>query len=390
MRVALVHDYLAQAGGAERVLEAMHGIWPDAPIFTAIYDPDATLPTFRQMEIRTSNLQRLFGRERLHRFGLPLYPAAFRRFDLRAYDVIVSSSNSFAKCVRPAPGAIHICYCHAPARYLWNFGEYADRGGTPRGTRFLLSPMIRALRTVDRAAAQKVDMFVTNSRNMAERIRTCYARDAIVLPAPVRIDRFRIAPAPRSDSFLIVSRLVGYKRIDLAVAACTRHRLPLTVIGTGPEASRLRAMAGPTVQLLGRRPDAEVAERLSHCTALLLPGREDFGITPLEAMASGRPVVAYRGGGALETVLDGTTGVFFDDPEPDACFEAMRRVRTIRFDPPKLREHAATFDLGAFQTRLRALVERYDASGRRPKPRNEKTGNKGSMHSDSSTFLSET
>lgn len=310
MRVAIVHDYLAQAGGAERVVEAMHRIWPEAPIYTSVYDPEATLSSFRGMDVRTSFLQRWARHSRIHKLALPFYPAAFESFDLSGYDLVVSSTSGFAKGVITGPETCHICYCHTPARFAWRYHEYVAQGGYGRATRRVLPLLVHCLRAWDYASAQRVDYFVTNSYNTARRVHKFYGRAAGVVHAPVEAGRFRVEDTPPRGYFLTVSRLVGYKRVDLAVEACSRLRLPLKVVGVGPDAARLRALAGPSVEFLGRLEDAQVAKLLAHCRALLFPGEEDFGITPLEAMASGRPVIAYRAGGALETVVEGKTGVF--------------------------------------------------------------------------------
>lgn len=357
MRVAIVHDYLAQAGGAERVVEAMHGIWPEAPIYTSVYDPEATLPAFKGMDVRTSFLQRWARRSRVHKLALPFYPAAFEGFDLSGYDLVVSSTSGFAKGVITGPETCHVCYCHTPARFAWRYHEYVAQGGYNKTVRRLLPLLVHRLRDWDYASAQRVDHFVVNSFNTARRVRKFYRRDADVVYAPVEADRFRIESRPSADYFLVVSRLVGYKRVDLAVEAMTRLGLPLKVVGSGPDLARLRALAGPTVEFLGRLPDREVADRLAHCRAFLFPGEEDFGIAPLEAMASGRPVIAFAAGGALETVIAGETGVFFEEPTPESLMGAVRDLDKMSVRPSRIRAHAERFDVRAFQRRLRALVE---------------------------------
>jgi len=358
-RVALVHDYLAQAGGAERVVVALHQAFPDAPVFTSLYDPDATLPAFRDMDVRTSFLQRVpfLKTARFHKFALPLYPQAFERFDLSGYDVVLSNTTGFAKGVITGPQTCHVCYCHTPARFAWRYAEYVEQAGFGRAARLLLPLVVGRLRRWDYHVAQKrVDYFLANSHNIARRVEKFYERHADVLYPPVETGRFHVEPNPRADYFLVVSRLLAYKRVDLAIEAMTRLGLPLKVVGGGPDAQRLKSLAGPTVEFLGRRSDEEVADLLANCRAFLFPGEEDFGIAPLEAMASGRPVLAFGAGGALETVVDGETGLFFSEPTPESLTEAVRRLDGLCVRPDRIRAHAETFDTAAFVDRVRTLV----------------------------------
>jgi Glycosyltransferase len=360
MRIAIVHDYLAQGGGAERVVEAMHAVWPEAPIFTSVYDPEATFSSFQTMDIRTSFLQRFpFARNsRFHKVALPLYPLAFEHFDFSEYDVVLSSSSGFAKGVITGPETCHISYCHTPARFAWRYHEYVTRGGYGKQVRKTLPFIVHFLRAWDYACAQnRVDYFLANSRNIARRIRKHYGRGSDILYPPVDVHRFLVAEKPSADFLLVVSRLLSYKRVDLAVAACTRLNLPLKVVGTGPDLARLKSMAGPSVEFLGRLPDSEVTRLMSNCRAFLFPGEEDFGIAPVEAMASGRPVIALRAGGALETVIEGETGLFFDEPEVDSLVETLRRLEDLPDVPERMRAHALTFDVSVFQARLRRYVE---------------------------------
>jgi len=356
VRIAIVHDYLMQAGGAERVVEAMHQIWPDAPIYTSVYDA-ATLPAFQTMDVRTSVLQRWVGKPHFHKLALPFYPVAFEQFDLSGYDVVLSSTTGFAKGVITGPETCHICYCHTPARFAWRSHEYLAQGNYGRTTRRALALVLHGLRAWDYASAQRVDYFVANSANTARRIRKFYSRDSEVIQAPVDCKRFCPSGSAPENYFVIISRLVGYKRIGLAVEAFNRLKLPLWIVGSGPELSHLRSLAGPTIQFLGQRSDAEVAHLLAGCRALIFPGEEDFGITPLEAMASGRPVVAYAGGGALETVIDGQTGVFFHSPTPEALMGAVSCLTNGSFETSVLQSRAAQFDVPEFQRRLEQLVE---------------------------------
>lgn len=358
MRVAIVHDFLAQAGGAERVVEVLHQVFPNAPVYTSIYDADATLPSFRDMDVRTTFLQRLPGGASWHKFYLPLYPMAFEQLDLSDYDVVISSSSSFAKGVITGPQTCHICYCHTPSRFAWRYHEYISQGGYSRWTRHLLPFVIHSLRTWDYVSAQRVDHFIANSKNVANRILKFYRQPSEIICPPVNTSRFRIAEGPVGDYLLVVSRLVGYKKIDLAVEACTKRGIPLKVVGVGPAMPRLMAMAGPTVEFLKRAPDKQVTELLSHCRAFLFPGEEDFGIAPLEAMASGRPVVAYRAGGALETVVENKTGVFFHEPTADSLADALDRLERMPIDSVAIRRHAERFDNVVFADNIRSYVQR--------------------------------
>jgi len=367
MKTALVHDYLAQAGGAERVAAAFHSMFPSAPLYTSVYDAKATLPSFESVDIRASYLQRWpFSTRRFHKLALPYYPAAFERFDFTGYDLVLSSSSSFAKGVVTPPEACHVCYCHTPSRFLWRQQEYLGQNRASRVMLGLAGSVISGLRSWDVESAQRPDYFVANSYNVARRIRKFYRRDvAAVIHPPVETANF--APAPDSEvgnHFLVVSRLLNYKRVDLAVAACNRLRVPLRVIGIGPDMPALKRIAGPTVEFLGRLSDQEVAHELARCRALIFPGEEDFGLTPIECMASGRPVVAFGAGGALETVVEGETGVFFREQTVESAAAALEEVGRLPFSAAALRSHAAGFDTAVFETRLRRLIDEAMAEHR--------------------------
>ena len=367
MKTALVHDYLAQAGGAERVVAAFHSMFPAAPLYTSVYDAKATLPAFENMDIRASFLQRWpFSSRRFHKLALAYYPAAFERFDFTGYDLVLSSSSSFAKGVVTPPEACHICYCHTPSRFIWRQQEYLGQSKSSRLMLGMAGSVISGLRSWDVESAQRPDYFVANSYNVARRIRKFYRRDvAAVIHPPVETANF--APAPASEvggHFLVVSRLLNYKRVDLAVEACNRLQAPLRVVGIGPDLPALKRLAGPTVQFLGRLSDKEVAQELARCKALIFPGEEDCGLTPVECMASGRPVVAYGAGGALETVVEGETGVFFREQAVDAVAAALEEVGRLPFSPAALQSHAAGFDTRVFEARLRRLIDEAMAEHR--------------------------
>ncbi|MGC4042866.1 MAG: glycosyltransferase [Armatimonas sp.] len=359
MRIALVHDDLTQKGGAERVVVALHQLWPEAPIFTSVYDPEATFGEFKNADVRTSFMQNLPGASsaRYNKLFLTLYPRAFESLDLRGYDVVLSHGTRFAHGVITSPETCHIHYCHTPARFAWRYQEYIEEGNFGRVAKASLPSIIHNLRQWDQIAAQRPDYFFGNSRNIVKRIAKFYRRDADVLYPPVETSRFHPIEKPSADYFLVVSRLVSYKRVDLAVEACNQLKVPLKVAGTGPDLERLKAMAGPTVEILGRVPDGQVEGLFANCKAFLFPGEEDFGIAPLEAMAAGRPVVAFGAGGALETVIDGKTGLFFSEPTADSLCDALKRVDNLTVDPAFLCAHAERFNPEAFARRLKLLIE---------------------------------
>lgn len=360
VKVAIVHDYLTQAGGAERVAATLHRLFPEALLYTSVYDPKSTLAYFDTVTVATSFLQRWpLSSQRMHKFALPLYPTAFEHFDLSAYDLVVSSSSSFAKGVITPPHTCHVCYCHTPARFAWRQHEYLSQSRRGRVMSLLLRNMLGRLRSWDIESAQRPDYYVANSYNVAQRIRKYYRRDvAAVIPPP--IDTALYAPVAASEvgsHFLIVSRLVGYKRIDLAVHACNQLQLPLRIVGTGPDLAGLKRIAGPTIRFLGRLSDAEVAREFARCKALIFPGEEDFGMTPLECMASGRPVVAFAAGGALETVVDGETGILFQAQTPECLAAALQSVSAREWAPDALQKYAAQFGVEVFESRMMRFLE---------------------------------
>ncbi len=357
LKVALVHDYLNQMGGAEKVVEVFHALFPTAPIYTSVYDRSVMPPSFASMDVRTSFMQRITPRLNWVKPLLPLYPLAFEQFDLRGYDLVLSSTTAFAKGVLTRPETCHVCYCNSPFRFLWMYQEYLEYERMTRARRFLLPMIASLLRPWDFAAAQRVDYFLAGSVNSAARIRKFYRRPAVVIPSPIETDRFHISDA-HDDYYLTVGRLQSYKRIDLAIAACNELQRPLTIVGNGPDRARLERLAGPTVRFLGRVADADLSRLLSRCRALLWPGEEDFGLAPLEAQASGRPVIAYARGGALETVRDGETGILFQPQTVSGVVTAIERADALPDNPTALRDHARQFDVRVFATRLCAELER--------------------------------
>lgn len=362
MKIALVHDWLNQCGGAEDVLEALVGMYPGAPIYTSIYAPDLMPDSYRSWDIRTTWMDRLPGIHHHHQPYLALYPKAFADLDLSAYDLVLSNKSGFCHGTQTGQ-ALHICYCLAPTRYVWQLDAYMQRERISLAATAILKPVVQMLRRWDYQAAQRVDAFVAISSDIQRRIDRFYDRDSVIIYPPVETSRYQPA-SKHDDYFLVVSRLVSYKRIDLAVEACTRLGLPLIVGGDGRDRTRLEAMAGPTVTFLGRVPDADLPDLMARCRAFIFPGLEDFGIAPVQAQAAGRPVIAFRGGGALDTVDEGKTGLFFDEQTVESLCGALQRLDNMIFSSAHCRANAKRFDAGGFERKLTAFVQsRYD--GRR-------------------------
>lgn len=355
-RLALVHDWLNQVGGAEDVLTDLQRMFPTAPIYTSLYWREKMPQAWQSWAIRTLWMDRLPGIHQHHQPYLPLYPLAFGGLDLSEYDVILSNKSGFCHGVQTG-GKPHICYCLAPTRYVWQFESYAEREKLGGALRRLLKPILAILRRWDYQAAQRVTHFLAISRDIQTRIKTFYQRDSEIIYPPVDCSRF--TPAPTHDSyFLVVSRLIPYKRIDLAVEACTQRGLPLWIAGRGRDLDSLQTKAGPTVKFLGYVPDSELPELMARCRAFLFPGLEDFGIAPVQAMASGRPVIAYRGGGALDTVIPGETGEFFNKQTVESLGEVLSEFDPTRYDSARIRAHALTFDTRIFEEKITQLVYR--------------------------------
>lgn len=353
-RVALVHYWLVGMRGGEKVLETLCELFPEADIFTLVCDPAAISPRLRGHRITTSFLQKIGG-VRHYQKMLPLMPFALESFDLTGYDLVISSEAGPAKGIIAGPDAVHICYCHSPMRYIWDlYPQYRAAAG--RLTRAVMSVTAPALRQWDVSTAHRVDHFIANSAYVARRIQKYYRRDAQVLHPPVDLTRFSAAAQP-GDYYLCAGQITPYKKIEIAVEACTRLGRRLVVIGAGAGPA-LRRLAGPTVEFQGAVDNATMAHHFAHCRALLFPGVEDFGIVPLEVMASGRPVIAYGKGGALETVVDGRTGLLFHEQTADALAEAIRQfeARADAFDPATLQAHARSFGADLFRERLGALI----------------------------------
>ncbi|MBI5078764.1 glycosyltransferase [Candidatus Saganbacteria bacterium] len=355
MKLAIVHDFLNQFGGAERVVSAFHELYPKAPVYTSIYDKKNLPEKFRFMDIRPSFMQKLPLIFPLFKFYLPFYPMAFESFDLSGYDVILSSSSAFAKGIRKNKNQLHICYCHTPMRFVWRFEDYMKREALPSWLKGVLWYILEPIKQWDLRNTAGVDFFIANSITVAERIKKIYGRESDIISPPVESDFFRPGAADR-DNFLVVSRLNAYKRIDIVVEAFNRLDLSLKIIGDGPQRKKLEREAGANIKFLGRLSDREVAEELAACRALVFPGEEDFGIVPLEAMACGRPVIAYRAGGARETVIEGENGVFFDSQTSAALVQAVKRFQFAPFDKSRIRKYAVRYDKEAFKRKIEEFV----------------------------------
>lgn len=354
-RVALIHDYLTQYGGAERVLEELALLFPNAPIFTLLYDERATGGAFAGRTIYTSFLQKLPGISSWYRLFPVLMPLAIERFDLSAYDIVISSSSSFAKGVLTREDALHICYCHTPTRFAWfDYRKIAGHSLYPRWVSLFVPLFLPYIRLWDRMASARVDVYACNSHYIAEKIKKYYRRTATVIYPPVNTKRF--APEGDGEYFLVVGRLLPYKRFDIAVSACTNLSLPLVVVGSGPELATLKRIAGPTVRFVGNVSDARLADLYAHASALVFPQEEDFGISAIESMASGRPVIAYRAGGAREYVKEGENGIFFEEQTVAGLSNALSRYATTTFDAQRIRQSALAFDRMRFRSAMKALV----------------------------------
>lgn len=361
VKVALVHDWLTNMGGSERVVINFREIYKDAPIYTTLYNPEKLDDELKNIDVRTSFLQSKKNLKRGHQKLLPFMPMAFESFDLNEYDIVLSSSSSCAKGVVTNPDTMHICYCHTPMRYAWEYYyEYANNWGLNKLKGKLLKYVMNYIRMWDRVSADRVDYFIANSENVAKRIWKHYRRESVVIHPPVRCKLFNISYVDE-DYFLILSRLVSYKKIDLAVQVFNELGLPLVIIGDGPQREKLENMAKDNVKFLGRQPDSVIKEYYSKCRAFIFPGEEDFGITPLEAQASGRPVIAYGKGGALETVIDNETGVFFEEQTVESLKDAINKFSKMKFDKETIRKHAEEFDEEVFKNKINAFVnEKYD------------------------------
>ncbi|HEU4975917.1 MAG TPA: glycosyltransferase [Baekduia sp.] len=362
-RVALVHDFLLDLRGAERAFLALCDLYPDADIFTAVYDEAGTEGRFAHRRVRTSFLQRLHPDASSFRRYLPLYPYAMEALDLTGYDLVLSSSSAWAHGVLPSADAVHVCYCHNPFRYAWNARQETLRA-QPALLRGALGLVLQRWRQWDWIAAQRVDRYIANSETTRRRVARYFTREADVVHPPVEIERFRTA-AP-ADHYVVLSELMPHKRIDLAVRAFNQLGRPLVVIGDGPDARRLQRLAGPTVRFTGRVSDDEVAQLLATSRALVVTATEEFGIAAVEAQAAGRPVVALDEGGVTESVVEGRTGVFYDEPTVESLAAAVAAFDPLSIAPADCVANARRFSRDAFQDRVRGIVDEALEAGPSP------------------------
>ena len=360
IKVALVHDWLTGQRGGEKVLEVLAEIFPEAPVFTLFHFKGSQVESLERRDIRTSFLQKFPFLKKRYRLYLPLFPLAVELFDLSEYELIISSSHCVAKGVIPRPDALHISYIHSPMRYAWNqYFAYFAPGRLSFFSRLFIPPVIHRLRVWDVSSSARVDHFIANSANVARRIEKYYRRDADVIHPPADTDFFTpAAPEPAREYYLIVSALVPYKRIDLAVEALNLRSAPLKVVGTGPEFKKLRRAARPNIEFLGPVTGESLRSLYQGAKALLLPGEEDFGITGLEAQACGTPVIAYGRGGAKETVIPGETGIFFSELTGASLGSALDKFQGLEFNKTIIRSNAMTFSRAAFKEKMASYFEK--------------------------------
>lgn len=373
MKVALIHDYLNQYGGAERVLEALTEIFPAAPIYTLLYDDKIVQRYFPGKKIRASFLQKILFIKSHHRFFPPLMPIAVEKFDLSNYEIVISDSAAFAKGVITRPETLHICYCHTPIRYAWDDShKYIREFSMPKLAKIFIPFFMNYIRLWDREASFRVDKFICNSNFVAQRIKKYYKQEATVIYPPVDTKEFYLSEnksaGPEKSRlnvgtngagyFLIVGRSLPYKRFDIAIKAFNVLEMPLKIIGDGPEIKKLNRMANWNIEFLGELNGDKLREYYQNCQALIFPQEEDFGIVALEAMACGKPVIAFRGGGALESVKERETGIFFDEQTIDSLVEAVKNFKPEKFNPQKIRAHALKFDKEIFKKKIKDFIEK--------------------------------
>jgi len=355
MRIALIHDYLSQQGGAEKVLKTFTEIWPEAPIFTLFYDEEKMGKEFHGTKVITSPLQKAPSIKSYYQWYLPFMPLATESYDLLGYDVVLSSTSAFAKGILTRPGSTHFSYCHTPTRYLWSeTHSYVSELNIPKPIKWVLPPVLSKLRLWDRSAADRVDYFIANSDAVAERINKYYHRRSEVIYPPIETDKFYISKP--EDFYLIGGRLVSYKRYDVAIQAFNKLGINLYIFGEGPASEYLKSIAKPNIKFLGKVGELVKQELFSKCLAFLHPQEEDFGITAVEAMASGRPVIAYPKGGALETVVPGVTGEFIDEQAWEDIVGEIIRFKPEKYNSQTIREHAKKFDTKIFKEKICGFI----------------------------------
>jgi len=357
MRIALVHDYLVQYGGAERVLECFAELFPYAPIYTLVYDKNTMHGVFASKNIRTSFLQKFPFAKNQHRIFPLLMPSAIEQFDFSQYDIVLSDSSSYAKGIITGPQTLHICYMHTPMRYAWDdCQKYTEDFGFPQLIKKLVPFAMNYVRLWDKISAERVDCFVANSNFVAKRIKKYYRKDAAVINPPVNVNQFYVAEKTKGY-FLMVGRLIAYKRHDIAIQAFNQLKLPLKIIGRGPELKRLKKLAGPNVEFLGRVPEKDLPKYYAECQAFIFPQEEDFGIVAMEAMASGRPLIAFRGGDIPEHMEEGKSGIFFEQQTAEAIIKVVEDFGGKEFNPRYIREQVLKFDKESFKSKIKDYIE---------------------------------
>lgn len=357
MNIAIVHYWLVGMRGGEKVVESLCEMYPDAVVFTHVYVPEAISSKINKHRIVTSFISKLPKAPRMYQKYLPLMPLALEQMDLRGYDLIISSESGPAKGIIPPPGSLHICYCHSPMRYIWNmFHDYRERSGLL--TRLMMPLLAHYVRNWDAISANRVDYYIANSKTVAARLQRYYRRGSEVIHPPVAVDDFTpVKTEDLGDYYLMVGELVAYKRPELAIEVFNKTGKKLIIIGGGQMLSQLRSLAQSNITLLGSQPFDVLKHHYARCKALIFPGEEDFGIVPVEAMASGRPVIAFKRGGATETVVEGRTGVFFDEQTTDSILEAIARFENMNFDTSVIISRAKEFSQVVFEKRMRTFVQ---------------------------------
>lgn len=360
MKIALVHDYLVQYGGAERVLGVFSEIWPNAPIYTLLYNPESVHNLFDRCEVRTSYLQKFSLVKKNHRLFPPLMMNAIEQFNFSYYDVVLSDSSSFSKNIITGPETLHISYCHTPMRYGWDDCQYyTQEFSFPEIVKKIVPFLMSYIRMWDYYSTNGVDSFIANSAFVAKRIKKYYGRKSTVINPPIELNQFFIAkPSEVEDYFLVVGRMMKYKKIDLVIKAFNELKLPLKIVGRGIEYDNLKKMAGPTVDFLGRVSDNDLPEIYAKARAFIFPQEEDFGIVATEALASGRPIIAFRAGDIEERVTDGENGVFFEEQTVTGLMNAVKKFQTIKFNSEKIRKTVLKFDRDDFKNKIKKFVER--------------------------------
>lgn len=357
MKVAIIHDWLTGMRGGEKCLEVFCELFPDGTIYTLVYNKARMSEIINKMHIKTSFIQIMPFSFSHYRYYLPLFPIAIQQFGLREYDLVISSSHCVANGVITSPQTLHLCYCHTPMRYIWDMRHFYFNNTTNRLTLPLLSFIIYYLRNWDMDQASKTNYYIANSENIKNKIKRYYKRNADVIYPPVDTSFYTPAEVCKEEYFLVAGNLAPYKRIDLAIETFNRMGEPLVIVGEGVEGRKLKNMAKKNIQFVGWQPQEKLREYFRHCQALIFPGEEDFGIIPLEAQACGRPVIAFKKGGVLESIIDGETGLFFEEQAADSLSKAIKKFKSLSFDTKTIRNHAILFDRSVFKKKINNYIK---------------------------------